>query len=58
MEKTKKSDAGPVAVWPLLNAVTDKINSALSVKTAAFYLPVTVLNNGLKTGLSGFANRL
>jgi hypothetical protein len=45
-----------VEAWKLLsgaNAITD---NALSVKTARYFLPGTILTNERKTGLSGLRN--
>lgn len=56
MGKTKKSGAGPVAVWRLSGGVKGVVNSVLSVRTARFCSLKTNHSKDSEIGLSGLEN--
>ena len=52
----KKSDAGLVKAWMLLDGENKTANSDLSAKIVVYCLPITVLDKKSKTVLSGLKN--
>jgi len=56
MKKIKKSVAGVVVLYRLLDGENNKTSSVSNAKTVAFSLPITTRTKSIKIGLSGLKN--